>query len=212
VTHWADHLTILPVILPLVASTVMLLIDERHHSIKAAINIATILVLTGVAIALLHLTDAQPVPVRVYHLGDWPAQFGIVLVADRLSTLMLALTCLLALTSAVFSLSRWHRAGPHFHSLFQFLLMGLNGAFLTGDLFNLFRLLRTAVGGVLWSRAAWIGHCSRQGGPALHRSQSCRLVAVSDRCEPDLWRDRYAEHGRPRRPDSASARGGQDAA
>ena len=38
----------------------------------------------------------------------------------------------------VFSLARWHRAGPRFHSLLQFLLMGLNGAFLTGDLFNLF--------------------------------------------------------------------------
>ena len=51
---------------------------------------------------------------------------------------MLLLTSILAAASVVFSLARWHRAGAHFHSLFQFLLMGLNGAFLTGDLFNLF--------------------------------------------------------------------------
>ena len=75
---------------------------------------------------------------NVYRLGDWPAPFGIVLVLDRLSALMLLLTSILALASLVFSLARWHRAGAHFHPLFQFLLMGLNGAFLTGDLFNLF--------------------------------------------------------------------------
>ena len=64
--------------------------------------------------------------------------FAIVLVLDRLSALMLVLTSLLAFACLVFSIARWHRAGPHFHSLFQFLLMGLGGAFLTGDLFNLF--------------------------------------------------------------------------
>ena len=74
----------------------------------------------------------------VYLLGNWPAPFGIVLVLDRLSALMLVLTSVLALAALVFSLARWHRAGPHFHTLFQLLLMGLNGAFLTGDLFNLF--------------------------------------------------------------------------
>jgi hypothetical protein len=76
--------------------------------------------------------------VRVYRLGDWPALFAIVLVLDRLSALMLALTAVLGLAALVFSLARWHRAGAHFHPLLQFQLMGLNGAFLTGDLFNLF--------------------------------------------------------------------------
>src|SRR3546814_16478830 len=77
-------------------------------------------------------------PQSVYLLGNWPAPFGIVLVLYNLSALMLALTSILALASLVFSLARWHRAGVYYHPLFQFLLMGLNGAFLTGDLFNLF--------------------------------------------------------------------------
>ena len=71
-------------------------------------------------------------------LGNWAAPFGIVLVIDRLSALMVGLTAILAVPVLTFSLARWHSAGAHFHSLFQFLLMGVNGAFLTGDLFNLF--------------------------------------------------------------------------
>ncbi|MCK6389383.1 MAG: monovalent cation/H+ antiporter subunit D, partial [Zoogloea sp.] len=63
---------------------------------------------------------------------------GIALVVDRLSALMLVLTSTIALAVLVFGARRWDRVGVHFHSLFQFLLMGLNGAFLTNDLFNLF--------------------------------------------------------------------------
>jgi multicomponent K+:H+ antiporter subunit D len=61
-----------------------------------------------------------------------------VLVADRLSAMMLALNSVLGLAVLLFSLARWDRAGPRFHALFMLLLMGVNGAFLTGDLFNLF--------------------------------------------------------------------------
>jgi multicomponent K+:H+ antiporter subunit D len=143
VSRIADHLILAPVALPLLAGAVMLLVDERRRALKAGINVACTFALIGLAIALLLMSDAiapdgMPSHIGVYRLGSWPAPFGIVLVADRLSTLMLLLTSILAAAAVVFSLARWHRAGAHFHSLFQFLLAGLNGAFLTGDLFNLF--------------------------------------------------------------------------
>src|SRR5690606_2213561 len=73
-----------------------------------------------------------------YRLGDWPAPFGIVLVLDRLSALMLVLTAAVALFSLLHAVQGQDRAGPLYHPLFQLQLVGLNGAFLTGDLFNLF--------------------------------------------------------------------------
>ena len=103
---------------------------------KGAIALAALLVLLAVAAALVHRADTLP-PI-VYRLGNWPAPFGIVLVVDRLSALMVLLATLLGLAAQLFSLGRWDRAGPRFHTLLLVLLMGVNGAFLTGDLFNLF--------------------------------------------------------------------------
>jgi multicomponent K+:H+ antiporter subunit D len=135
-----DHLMIAPVVLPLLAGAVMLLFGgEERRNLNPTINVVSIFALIGISTALLRVADAAPAGIMgVYRLGDWPAPFAIVLVVDRLSSLMLLLTSLIAAAAVVFSLARWHRAGAHFHAMFQFLLMGLNGAFLTGDLFNLF--------------------------------------------------------------------------
>jgi multicomponent K+:H+ antiporter subunit D len=76
--------------------------------------------------------------ILTYRLGDWPAPFGIVLVLDRLSALMLLLTAAVALFSLLHAVQEQDRSGPLYHPLFQLQLVGLNGAFLTGDLFNLF--------------------------------------------------------------------------
>ena len=136
----SDHLMIAPVILPLLAGAMMLALGgERRRNFDATLNVVSTFALVSIAIALLRDADAAPTGMMgVYRLGNWPAPFAIVLVVDRLSALMLLLTNIIAAAAVVFSLARWHRAGSHFHSLFQFLLMGLNGAFLTGDLFNLF--------------------------------------------------------------------------
>ena len=140
-TAFAEHLVVVPIVLPLAAAALTLLIDERRRSVRAAISFCTTAALLAVALSLLVFSSAagpNEGAATVYTLGDWPAPFGIVLVADRLSTMMLALTSILGLATLLFSLARWDRAGPRFHALFLLLLMGVNGAFLTGDLFNLF--------------------------------------------------------------------------
>jgi multicomponent K+:H+ antiporter subunit D len=134
-----DHLVILPILLPMLAGIALVIINERHHTLKLALNLGATALLLVLSIVLLSQAagDAGAVT-ATYRLGDWPAPFAIVLVGDRLSAAMVMLASVLALAAATFSAARWHEAGPHFHTLFQFLLMGLNGAFLTGDLFNLF--------------------------------------------------------------------------
>jgi multicomponent K+:H+ antiporter subunit D len=129
-------LIIAPIIVPLLAGAIFLFLGDRRHVLKGAINLASTALTLALAITLLRVSVEGPVTVTL--LGNWQAPFGIVLVADRLSALMLVLTGILAFATLTFSLARWHSAGAHFHSLFQFLLMGLNGAFLTGDVFNLF--------------------------------------------------------------------------
>ena len=131
-----EHLVIAPIVLPLAAGALLLLFDERRHRLKALASLSASLLLVVLAAALAVRAGA-PVA-HVYRLGDWPAPFGIVLAADRFSALMVLLASTLGLAALAFSLARWERAGPHFHSLAQFLLAGLNGAFLTADLFNLF--------------------------------------------------------------------------
>lgn len=139
---WLQHLPIYPITVPLIAGALMLLLPDTQRKTRAGIGLLSSLLQLASAIALLSLAAGAggiwPDGIGVYLPGDWPAPFGIVLVVDRLAAVMLALTAVLGLAALIYSLARWDRAGVHFHSLYQFLLMGLNGAFLTGDLFNLF--------------------------------------------------------------------------
>lgn len=137
------HLVVLPIIVPLVAGAAMFFLAEARRTARVLLAATSVLIQLSVAIGLLYLTsDAAPYiwaeGVGVYAIGGWPAPFGIVLVVDRLSAVMLTLGAIVALATLVYSIARWDRPGQPFHSLFQFLTMGLNGAFLTGDLFNLF--------------------------------------------------------------------------
>ena len=150
-TDWQAHLPILPVALPLMAGAAMLLLRDNQRTARLVVGGVSLLAQLACAVTLL-LLAAQLLPsdwpggVGVYLLGDWPAPFGIVAVVDRLSAAMLVLTAVLGLATWVYSTAHWDRSGVHFHPLFQFQLMGLNGAFLTGDLFNLFVFFEVLLG------------------------------------------------------------------
>ncbi|MCA1248725.1 monovalent cation/H+ antiporter subunit D [Massilia sp. MS-15] len=136
---WTRHLLIVPVLLPLLCGALLVPLTGGRHRFKFALGYASVLGLLANAVALVLLADrAWPDGMGIYLAANWAAPFGIALLADRLSALMLVLTALLALAALHYAQPRWSRIGVHFHSLFQFLLMGINGAFLTHDLFNLF--------------------------------------------------------------------------
>jgi multicomponent K+:H+ antiporter subunit D len=131
-----NHWIIAPVVLPALMAAVMVIALRRDLLLQRIASVASILALNAIAVALLAAASKAP---EAYFLGDWPAPFGIVLVLDRLSAMMVALLAFLALPVILYAIgSGWDRKGAHFHPLLQFLLMGIGGAFLTGDAFNLF--------------------------------------------------------------------------
>lgn len=133
------HALVLPVLLPAVAAVLMLLAGERRRAVQRALGFVSCFALAALATAF--LAQSASGEVLAYFLGGWAAPFGIALVLDRLAALMLALTAVVgtaALVAAASGAEPVDVRGRWFHPLFQFQLMGLNGAFLTGDLFNLF--------------------------------------------------------------------------
>ncbi len=119
------------------------------------------------------------------------------LVGDRLSTMMVLLTAVLALFVLLYAIgSGWDDRGRHFHALFQFQLMGIMGAFLTGDLFNLFvffEVLLIASYGLMIHAG---GNARLRAGVQYVLFNLHRLDAVPVCAWVDLCRDRHAEHGR----------------
>jgi multicomponent K+:H+ antiporter subunit D len=167
------HLMIAPILLPLVTACVLLFLRDRQHRTKATISLAAAVVNLAVALALL-LWSTQgegPSAFGVYLPGNWDVPYGIVLVLDRLSALMLLLAAMVSLMALLFALARWHKAGAHFHPLIQIQIMGLNGAFLTGDLFNLFVFFEVML-------AASYGLLLHGSGPSRVRS-GLKYIAIN---------------------------------
>jgi multicomponent K+:H+ antiporter subunit D len=158
-----NHLAILPILLPLGAALVCMTL---HASLRRQRQISLVAALLLVPLAVWLFASAADGDIVVYALGSWQAPFGIVLVLDRLSALMVGLTTALAVPALLYATATGtDERGLHFHALFQLQIAGINGAFLTGDLFNLFvffEVLLLASYGLLVH-----GHGRRRAGAGL---------------------------------------------
>ena len=156
-----QHAAILPILIPFVAALLQLVAKGYGISIQRAIGLSGALLGVCAAIWLVALADEGAV--LVYALGNWPAPFGIVLAVDRLAAAMALLTALLSGAALLYASAGFDEQGRHFHPLFQLQLVGLQGAFLTGDLFNLFVFFEV----MLLASYALLAHC---GGLARTRA------------------------------------------
>ncbi|MFN7251307.1 MAG: Na+/H+ antiporter subunit D [Anaerobacillus sp.] len=132
-----NNIVILPILLPLIVGVVLILF-AKNLKVQRVISGITVFSLLGIALYLAHLVYYNGI--FTLELGNWPAPFGIVLVADLFATLMVILASIVGLACLFFgfqTLSEERQKG-YFFPFYFFLLTGVNGAFLTGDLFNLF--------------------------------------------------------------------------
>jgi multicomponent K+:H+ antiporter subunit D len=131
-----SHWIIIPIVLPLITGAALLLLQKKSNTWASLVSALS--TLFGLVVAIELVFQAHTGTIQTYLLSNWSAPFGIVLALDRLSAMMVLLTYLVGGLALLYSSAKDSENGLHFRSLFQFQLMGLNGAFLTGDLFNLF--------------------------------------------------------------------------
>ena len=130
-------LLVLPILVPFLTAAICLAV-WRSRRMQRALGVAGTLVLMGAGIAL--LWDVRANGIRVVQAAGWPAPFGITLVADLFSAIMVAVASVMGAAVMVYSTATVdaRRESFGYYPLYHVLLMGVCGAFLTGDIFNLY--------------------------------------------------------------------------
>lgn len=145
VDFWQQHFPILSILLPAFTGFALVILGnpgsgslktDPRQPIRHAISLGSAMI--GLLLAIAMMDFANTGQIKAYFLSEWSAPFGIALVVDRLSAMMVLLTYVIAVPVLWFASAEWDQRGRYFHAMFHFLLMGVSGAFLTGDLFNLF--------------------------------------------------------------------------
>ena len=149
------NLLIYPILLPFTTAAACLMLWRKP-------TLQQIVSLTGsavhLAVCVLLLSAVTKSGIQVLQVGNWPAPYGISLVADHLSVLMLMVTGILGTAAALYARGEMPLSlrAHGFHALFQVLIGGLSGAFLTGDLFNLYVwfevILMASFGLIIWGQ------------------------------------------------------------
>ena len=133
------HLPILPILIPLFGGLILLLPPfaglDRYIIRRVGATFFSLLQITATLLLMMKVNENGAM---MYAIGNWQAPFGIIMFADPLAVMLVLLTGFLGLASTIYAFSGTDREGRYFHPVMQFQIMGITGAFLTHDLFNLF--------------------------------------------------------------------------
>ena len=131
-----NHWIAFPILIPLIAGILIELIGRRNIALRRAASLTASVGTT--AIGAWMVLSTQYGEIYTYSLGDWEAPFGVVLVLDGLSALLVALTGVVSFFCLLYAMNRHDTKGKFFHFFIQMQVAGICGAVLTGDLFSLF--------------------------------------------------------------------------
>ncbi|MDN4069024.1 Na+/H+ antiporter subunit D [Paenibacillus vini] len=132
-----NNLLIAPVVLPLIIGMVLIIF---HTNIKLQRVLSLIALLATTAVSVLLINQIHHHGIQTLQLGGWEAPYGISFVGDMFSALLLLATSIVAVCCLIYAFTTMGRKQQklYFYPLFLFLVTGVNGSFLTGDLFNLY--------------------------------------------------------------------------
>lgn len=132
-----NNIVLLPVLIPFFTGALLILFSKKRKVQRVISGIGTLLILTAAVYLAIYVYQNG---ITVLEAGNWPAPFGIIMVADMFATIMVILSALIGVVCLffVFQTIAEDREKQYFYPFYFFLLTGVNGAFLTGDLFNLF--------------------------------------------------------------------------
>jgi len=132
-----NNALVLPLLIPL-CTAIVLFFFPRRIALQRWIGLSGLALTVAVSAGLVAQVRAEGI--QVLHMGGWIPPFGIVFVADMFAALLVLASAIVGMCCLAFS---WGTIGEererhYFYPFFQLLLVGVNGSFLTGDLFNLF--------------------------------------------------------------------------
>jgi multicomponent Na+:H+ antiporter subunit D len=131
------NLIILPILIPLFTGVILIFLNKK---ITAQRVVATVSSIGTIIAALLIVQKVRIDGIQSLNVSSWDAPFGITLVSDMLSALLVLTTSILAFVCLIYSFKSIGEEHEkyYYYPVFNFLLVGVNGAFITGDIFNLF--------------------------------------------------------------------------
>jgi len=132
-----NNLVIMPIIIPVIVGMVMV-IFRKNLMMQRFLCVISLVAISIISIMLIN--QVQTNGIQTLQLGSWEAPFGVSMVVDMLSSILILVTSLVSICCVLYA---FHSIGKereefYFYPLILFLITGVNGSFITGDIFNLF--------------------------------------------------------------------------